>query len=72
MSCPEYTRLAALVANKRHAYAYIRLNQGRVHLSERRYQELVSEGYAAMTDAMKEFGWHKMNCRVCRQTALQV
>ena len=66
MFCPEYMRLAGLSESKRKAYAYIRLNEGKVRLSERRYDELVKEGYAAMTAAIKELGWHKMNCSVCK------
>jgi len=58
-----------MVENKRQAYAYIRLNEGRVHVSKRRYDELVSEGYTAMTDAMKECGWHRMNCLVCKTSS---
>ena len=66
MSCPEYTRLAGLSESKRKAYAYIRFNEGKVGLSKRRYDELVQEGYAAMTAAMKDLGWHKMNCSACK------
>ena len=67
MPCPEYTRLAALSESKRQAYVYIRLNEGKVHVSKSRYDELVKEGYAAMTTAMKDLGWHERNCSVCKQ-----
>jgi hypothetical protein len=66
MSCPEYMRLASLSESKREAYAYIRLNEGKAGLSKRRYDELVQEGYAALKAAIKDLGWHKMNCSVCK------
>jgi len=66
MTCPEYTRLAALIESKRQAYTYIRLNEGKVHVSKSRYDELVKEGYAALTAAIKDLGWHQRNCAVCR------
>jgi hypothetical protein len=66
MVCPEYTRLAGLFENRRKAYAYIRLNQGKVRISEQRYEELVKEGYAAMSAAIKDLGWHKRTCPVCK------
>jgi hypothetical protein len=69
MTCPEYTRLAGLVEKKRQAYAYIRLNEGKVHVSKLRYDELVNEGYSAMKEAMKEFGSHRLNCPVCKRDA---
>jgi hypothetical protein len=69
MTCPEYTRLAGLVENKRQAYAYIRLNEGKVHVSKTRYAELVNEGYITMKEAMKEFGSHRLHCTVCKRVA---
>jgi hypothetical protein len=69
MTCPEYTRLAGLIENRRQAYAYIRLNEGKVHVSKPRYDELVNEGYIAMKEAMKEFGRHRLNCTVCKRDA---
>jgi hypothetical protein len=71
MSCPEYTRLAGLSESKRKAYAYIRFNEGKVRLSEGRYDELVEEGYAAMKEAIKDLGWHKMNCSVCKNESVK-
>jgi hypothetical protein len=71
MFCPEYMRLAGLSESKRKAYAYIRLNEGKVRLSERRYDELVKEGYAAMTAAIRDLGWHKMNCSVCKDQSAE-
>jgi hypothetical protein len=71
MFCPEYVRLAGLSESKRKAYAYIRLNEGKVRLSERRYDELVKEGYAAMTAAIKALGWHKINCYVCKNQSVE-
>jgi hypothetical protein len=71
MSCPEYTRLAGLSESKRKAYAYIRFNEGKVRLSESRYDELVKEGYAAMKAAIKDLGWHKMNCSVCKNESVE-
>jgi hypothetical protein len=66
MGCPEKMRLAGLSEGKCKAYAYIRLNEGKVGVSKRRYDELVKEGYAAMTAAIKDLGWHEMNCSVCK------
>jgi hypothetical protein len=71
MFCPEYMRLAGLSEGKRKAYAYIRLNEGKVRLSERRYDELVKEEYAAMTAAIRDLGWHKMNCSVCKDESVE-
>jgi hypothetical protein len=71
MFCPEYVRLAGLSESKRKAYAYIRFNEGKVRLSERRYDELVKEGYAAMTAAIKDLGWHKINCSVCKNQPVE-
>jgi hypothetical protein len=71
MSCPEFTRLAGLSESKRKAYAYIRFNEGKVRLSEGRYDELVEEGYAAMKEAIKDLGWHKMNCSVCKNESVK-
>jgi hypothetical protein len=71
MFCPEYVRLAGLSESKRKAYAYIRLNEGKVRLSERRYDELVKEGYAGMTAAIKDLGWHKINCSVCKNQSVE-
>ncbi len=65
MTCPEYTRLAELSENKRRAYAYIRLNEGKVQFSKQHYEELVKEGYAAMIAAMKDVAWHKLKCADC-------
>jgi hypothetical protein len=66
MLCQEYMRLTGLSESKRRAYTYIRLNEGKVGLSKGRYDELVKEGYTAMTAAIKELGWHKMNCSACK------
>jgi hypothetical protein len=66
MPCPEYTRLASQFESRRQAYAYIRLNEGKVRVSKQRYGELVKEGYTAMTSAIKDLGWHEMNCSVCK------
>ena len=71
MVCNEYMRLAGLSESKRKAYAYIRLNEGKVRLSKRRYDELVKEGYAAMTSAIKDLGWHAMNCSVCKDQSVE-
>ena len=59
-------RLAALSERKREAYTYIRLNEGKAGLSKQRYDELVQEGYAAMKAAIRDVGWHKMNCSICK------
>jgi hypothetical protein len=66
MICSEYLRLAGLSDSKREAYQYIRLNEGRAGLSKSRYDELVQEGYEAMKSAIKDLGWHKMNCSICK------
>jgi hypothetical protein len=66
MVCSEYMRLAGLADSRREAYAYIRLNEGKAGLSKHRYDELVQEGYAAMKAAIKDVGWHKMNCALCK------
>ena len=66
MVCPEYMRLAGLSESKQRAYAYIRFNEGKVRVSKHRYDELVKEGYAAMTAAIKDLRWHEMNCPVCK------
>ena len=66
MVCPEYTRLAGLSESKRRAYAYIRLSEGKVGFSKQHYEELVKEGYAALTAAMKDAAWHKLNCSACK------
>jgi hypothetical protein len=71
MVCPEYMRLAGLSESKRRAYAYIRFNEGKVRVSKRRYDELVKEGYAAMTGAIKDLGWHEMNCSVCKNQSVK-
>ncbi len=71
MSCPEYMRLAGLSESKREAYAYIRLNEGKAGLSKRRYDELVQEGYEAMKATIRDLGWHKMNCPVCKNQAVK-
>ncbi len=65
MPCPEYTRLAGLCESKRKAYVYIRLNEEKVGISKHRYEELVNEAYKAMTAAIKDLGWHKLNCKAC-------
>jgi hypothetical protein len=67
MLCSEYMQLEGRVETKRQAYAYIRLNESRVHVSRQRYDELVRDGYTAMTEAMKALGWHKMQCSVCKK-----
>jgi hypothetical protein len=66
MPCPEFMRLAGVSERKRQAYAYIRLNEGKVGFSKERYDELVKEGYTAMTAAMKDLGWHEMKCSACK------
>ncbi len=66
MVCSEYIRLAGLSDSKREAYAYIRLNEGKAGLTKQRYDELVAEGYEAMKSAIKDLGWHKMNCSICK------
>ena len=66
MVCPEYTRLAELSESKRRAYAYIRLSEGKVRFSKQHYEDLVKEGYAAMTAAMKDAAWHKLKCLACK------
>jgi len=71
MVCPEYMRLAGLSESKRRAYAYIRFNEGKVRVSKRRYDELVKEGYAAMTGAIKDLGWHEMNCSICKNQSVK-
>jgi hypothetical protein len=71
MFCTEYIRLADLSESKRKAYAYIRFNEGKVRLSEQRYDELVKEGYAAMKAAIKDLGWHKLNCSVCKNQSAE-
>jgi hypothetical protein len=71
MSCPEYMRLAGLSESKRRAYTYIRLNEGKVGVSKGRYDELVKEGYAAMTAAIKDLGWHQRNCSVCKNRSVK-
>ena len=71
MVCPEYMRLAGLSESKRRAYAYIRFNEVKVRVSKRRYDELVKEGYAAMTAAIKDLGWHEMNCPVCKNRSVK-
>jgi hypothetical protein len=65
MPCSEYMRLAGLCESKRKAYVYIRLNEEKVGISRRRYEELVKEAYAAMTTVIKDLGWHEMNCEAC-------
>jgi hypothetical protein len=42
-----------------------------VRLSEQRYDELVKEGYAAMKAAIKDLGWHKINCSVCKNPSAE-
>jgi hypothetical protein len=59
-------RLAGLCESKRKAYAYIRLNEGKVGISKHRYEELVKEGYAALTSSIKELGWHGIHCPACK------
>jgi hypothetical protein len=66
MVCSEYMRLAGLSDSKREAYTYIRLNERKAGLSKQRYDELVQEGYAAMKAAIRDVGWHKMNCSICK------
>ncbi len=66
MPCQEYMRLAGLSESKGQAYAYIRLNEGKVRFSKHHYDELVQEAYTALKDAIKGLGWHKMNCPVCK------
>ena len=65
MLCQEYVQLASHVESKRQAYTYIRLNAAQVHISKERYEELVEQGYSALTAAIKELGWHKSKCSVC-------
>ena len=66
MRCPEHIRLSEMVESRRKAYAFIRLNEGKVRMSKQRYEELVKEGYAAMTAAMKDLGWHALRCSACK------
>jgi hypothetical protein len=66
MSCNEYMRLAEASENRRKAYAYIRMSESKVRISKQRYEELVKEGYAAMTTAFKELRWHELNCPTCK------
>jgi hypothetical protein len=65
MPCPEYTRLAGFCESRRKAYVYIRLKEEEVGISRHRYEELVKEAYATMTAAIKDLGWHEMNCGAC-------
>jgi hypothetical protein len=71
MACPEYTRLSELSESKRRAYAYIRLNEGKVQFSKQHYEALVREGYAAMTAAMKDVAWHKLKCSACNNQPIK-
>jgi hypothetical protein len=64
-------RLAGLSESKLRAYTFIRLNEAKVHVSKQRYEELVKEGYTAMTAAMKDLGWHQMNCSACKNQSLE-
>jgi hypothetical protein len=66
MHCPEYTKLSEALEGRRKAYAYIRLNETRVNMSKRHYEELVKEAHTAMTTAMKDLGWHAMKCSACK------
>jgi hypothetical protein len=59
-------RLASLSENKGQAYTYIRLNEQKVRFSKQHYDALVKEAYAGLKDALKDLGWHKMNCPVCK------
>ncbi len=65
MPCDDFTRLAGICESKRQAYTYIRLNEGKVHVSKDRYDELVKEAYAGLTAAIKNLGWHRMKCSFC-------
>lgn len=58
-------QLAGQVESKRQAYTYIRLNEAKVHVSKDHYADLVRQGYAAMTEAIKALGWHRRKCAVC-------
>jgi hypothetical protein len=66
MSCPEHSRLAEASENRRKAYAYIRMSESKVRISKQRYEELVKEGYTALTTAFKEQRWHEINCAACK------
>ena len=72
MPCPEFTQLAAQVESKRQAYAYVRLNEGRVHVSKERYDELVKEAYAGMVLAIRESVRHKANCSLCKRESAEM
>ena len=72
MPCQEYNQLMGQVESKRQAYAYVRLNEGRVHVSQERYGELVKEAYAGMVLAIKESGWHKFNCPICKRDSAEL
>jgi hypothetical protein len=67
MPCDEFNRLAGICESKRQAYTYIRLNEGKVHVSKDRYDELVKEAYAGLTGAIKDLGWHRMKCTICQK-----
>ena len=68
MPCPEYQRLAEAVESRRKAYAFIRVNESKVRMSKRHYEELVLEGYTSMTAAMKDLAWHELKCPTCKRT----
>ena len=67
MPCAEYMRLAETSEARRKAYAFIRLSESKVHISKPRYEELVKEGYTAMTTAFKDLRWHEINCPACKK-----
>ena len=67
MPCPEFQQLAAAVESKRQAYTYIRLQESKVALSKARYDELVREAYAGLTEAIKDSLRHQKGCALCRR-----
>jgi hypothetical protein len=67
MPCAEYQTLASAVESKRQAYTYIRLQENKVALSKTRYDELVQEAYAALTESIKDLLRHQRSCADCRK-----
>jgi hypothetical protein len=67
MPCQEYMRLAALSESKGQAYTYIRLNEGKVRFSKQHYDDLVREAYTTLKETLKDLGWHKLKCPVCKR-----
>jgi hypothetical protein len=67
MPCSEFQKFAAAIESKRQAYTYIRLQESKVALSKTRYDELVQEAYAALTEAIKDSLRHRKSCAECRK-----